>query len=196
MLQEKDRFIPLSTGEEIRKKMADPGSEFGQQAAPYMDRGDYIPDELALDLFHSILEPLDPDSRVVLDGFPRTVPQGEQFAAWVERRNHRLLGSVFLDIDTEVAARRMRDRLVCPDCRKTFPTVAGLPAGRHCADCGGLLIPREDDDPVRMRQRILRHRQQTLPLREWFRERHGLVELDANLETADLRTELVDTFHL
>jgi adenylate kinase len=196
LLQIKDRFIPISTGEEIRKKMSDPNSEFGQRAAPYMDRGDYIPDDLALSLFHSILEPMDPESRVVLDGFPRTVPQGEQFAEWLERKGHRLLGCAFLDIDTEVAAQRMRDRLVCPDCRKTFPTVAGLPAGDRCADCGGRLIPREDDDPVRMRQRILRHRQQTLPLREWYRNRHGLVELDANRETAELRKELVDTFNL
>lgn len=196
MLQEKDRFIPVSTGEEIRKKMSDPASQFGKQAAPYMDRGDYIPDNLALSLFYSILEPFDPDSRVVLDGFPRTVPQGEQFADWLTGHGHQLTGCVFLEISSEVAARRMRDRLVCPDCRKTYPTVAGHPTGDRCEGCGGILMQREDDDPVRMQQRIFRHRQQTLPLREWFRERHGLLELDANRETAELRNELVKTFHL
>jgi adenylate kinase len=196
LLRDQDGFIPVSTGEEIRKKMSDPSSEFGQQAAPYMERGDYVPDELALSLFYSILEPIDSESRVVLDGFPRTVPQGEQFAEWVSGKGHRLLGCVFLDLSTEVAVRRMQDRLVCPDCRKTFPTVAGYPTGECCEDCGGRLIPREDDDPVRMQQRILRYRQQTLPLRDWFRDRQHLLELDANRETTELRNELAHTFHL
>lgn len=85
-LQKQNRFLPISTGEEIRKQMADPTSEIGLASALYMDRGDYIPDELALSLFYSILEPMPADSRVVLDGFPRTVPQADTFAAWVEQK--------------------------------------------------------------------------------------------------------------
>lgn len=195
-LEEENRFIPLSTGEEIRKQMTDPESEFGRKSAPYMDRGDYIPDALALAIFYHILDPLPLESRVALDGFPRTVPQADAFADWVNDKGHHLLGCVFLDLPVALAVKRMEARLVCPDCRSTFPTVAGLPAGLECKVCGGRLMRREDDDPVRMRQRLMRHEQMTTPLRDWFEARHQLLHLDAGRETEQLRQQIVKTFYL
>lgn len=195
-LQEKDHFLPLSTGEEIRKKMADPTSEIGQLSTPYMNRGDFIPDNLALALFYEILNEMPENSRVALDGFPRTVPQAKKFSAWLDQKNHQFLGCVFLDIVLDVAVKRMEGRLVCPDCRRTYPTVAGYPAGSSCEICGGKLIQREDDDPKRMRQRLLRHQEMTFPLREWFSDRQQLLELDANQETSVLRKQLLKHFNV
>ncbi|MDF3130597.1 nucleoside monophosphate kinase [Kiritimatiellaeota bacterium B1221] len=195
-LQEENRFIPVSTGEEIRKQMADPQSEVGRASAPYMDRGDYIPDDLALSLFYTILEPMDTESRVVLDGFPRTVPQAIALAPWLEAKGHRLIGCVFLNLPVEVAVKRMEARLVCPDCRRTYPTVAGHPVGSECDACGGILIQREDDDPVRMKQRLRRHEEMTNPLREWFEDRKQLLEVDASAGTEDLRKGIVKHFNL
>lgn len=195
-LQEEKQFQPVSTGEEIRKQMADTVSQVGRDSAPYMDRGDYIPDSLALTLFYTILDPMDADSRIVLDGFPRTVPQADAFADWVADKGHRLTGCVFLDLAVEAAVKRMEARLVCPDCRRTYPIVAGHPAGSRCSFCGGELMQREDDDPVRMRQRLLRHQQMTLPLRDWFGQRDQLLELDAGLETGQLCRMIVDKFQI
>lgn len=191
LLESRDGWIPVSTGEEIRKRMADPHNEIGRSATPYMDRGDYIPDEMALRLFFSILEPMPENARIVLDGFPRTVPQAEFFAQWVREKNHQIKGCVFLELDPAVAAERMRNRQVCPECRKTFPAVAGGPTGTHCDDCGARLIPREDDDPKRMAQRVRRHEHQTRPLRNWYRERGGVIELDATLPTEENREHIL-----
>lgn len=195
-LQEQQGFIPISTGEEIRKQMADPDSEIGNLSAPFMDRGDYIPDALALRLFYKILAPMPEDCRLVLDGFPRTVPQADSFVSWLTQNHHRMIGCVFLELPVEVAVKRMEARLVCPDCRRTYPTVAGHPAGSHCGACGGILMQREDDDPKRMRQRLKRHEQMTRPLREWFADRKQLVELNAAVDTARLRRQIEKQFNL
>lgn len=195
-LQEANRFYPLSTGEEIRKCMADPASELGRASAPYMDRGDYIPDALALELFYTILDNLPKGSRVALDGFPRTVPQANAFADWMAEKGHQLVGCVYLDFPVALAVKRMEARLVCPECRRTFPQIAGDPAGSECDACGGNLMPREDDDPVRMRQRLLRHAEMTLPLRDWFETRHQLLVLDAGRETEEIRVQIENTFQL
>lgn len=191
LLESCDRWIPISTGEEIRKRMSEPASEIGRLSAPYMDRGDYIPDELALRLFFSIAVTLPPDARVVLDGFPRTVPQGQALDDWVGAEGHTVKGCVFLELEPEAAAERMRNRKVCQKCRKTFPTVAGDPAGAVCDRCGGALIPREDDDPERMARRVRRHEQVTRPLRDWYRDRKCLIELDASLPTEELRKRIL-----
>jgi adenylate kinase len=185
-LEQEAGWIPVSTGEEIRKRMALPGDDIGEASRPYMDRGDYIPDELALKLFFSITESLPDGARVALDGFPRTVHQAEVLEQWMEQEGHTFAGCIFLNLDPEVAAGRMRLRRVCPRCRKTFPAVAGDPAGDCCDECGERPIPREDDDPERMANRVRTHEQMTRPLREWFRERGTLVELDASKTTDEL----------
>lgn len=190
LLQEKEGWRPVSTGEEIRKRMANPFDEIGQLSTPYMDRGDYIPDALALRLFFSIVEQLDSTERVVLDGFPRTVPQAEVLSEWVAEKGHTVKACVFLDLAPDAAAERMQNRRVCPDCRKTFPVVAGDPSGERCDACGARLIKREDDDPERMARRVRRHEEVTRPLRDWYQGRGRLQVLDASQPTEVLYTKI------
>ena len=187
LLQQQADWIPVSTGEEIRKRMAVPGDEIGDASRPYMDRGDYIPDDLALKLFFSIAEHLPRGGKVVLDGFPRTVHQAEVLEEWLQGEGHAFAGCAFLELAPEVAAERMRQRRVCPSCRKTFPTVAGDPVGEFCDEegCSDRLIPREDDDPERMAMRVQRHNEQTAPLRDWYQDRGCLLELDASRPTEE-----------
>lgn len=195
-LQDRDGFHPLSTGELIRRRMADPGSEFGRKARPYMDRGDYIPDELALSLFFSHMDARRDRQRLVLDGFPRTVPQVEVFQAWCRAAGHLLTGGVFMELDVELAVARMRDRRVCVACRCPYhlkerpPRQTGV-----CDHCGGRLIPREDDDAERLAQRMRRHREQVQPLRDWFHQHGILLRVDARQSPGELRRHLMQTFY-
>jgi adenylate kinase len=189
LLQAEDGWTPLATGEEIRKQMADPSSEFGRLSAPWMDRGDYIPDDLVQRLFIEVVSGFPPRARVVLDGFPRTVPQAEWLMEWLAAAGHLFRGCVVLAVDPALAADRIRGRKVCPLCRRSSPAVAGDPAEERCP-CGGPLIPREDDDPVLMARRVARHLEKTAPLREWYAARGCMTELDASRPTASLRLAL------
>lgn len=184
-------WMPISTGEEIRKRMVDPASDIGALSRPFMDRGDYVPDDLANRLFDEILASLDADASVVLDGYPRTVPQAERLTAWFNQTGHQFHGCLFLNIDPLIAEKRMQNRLVCPVCRDTFPRNAGDEQPQMCEKCGVELIPREDDDPERMGRRVRRHHQMTAPLREWYQARSQLIELDASQTPEDLINEIL-----
>jgi len=192
MMQEEMGWTPVSTGEEIRIRMADPDSEIGNLSRPFMDRGDYVPDDLANRLFDEIVGMAAPDAHIVLDGYPRTVPQAERMENWIRTSGHRFHGCLFLQLDPEVAEERMRNRKICPVCRKSFPRIAGSESGDICEECGGAkLIPREDDDPERMGRRVARHYEVTAPLRDWYHERNRLVELDASKSPNQLLNEIV-----
>jgi adenylate kinase len=181
-LQQDSGFLPVSTGEWIRREMADPASKFGRLARPHMDRGDYIPDAAAMELFFHILKSSPEALRLVLDGFPRTIPQAETFMEWVVREGHRLLGAVHLDLDGELAVERMRLRRVCSICRTPYHLQWNPPRRAEVCDlCGGGLILREDDDPERVARRLQRFRDQTDPLIRWFDARGCLVRLDGAL---------------
>lgn len=195
LLSERFRFQPISTGEVIRREMADATSEFGAKARPYMDRGDYVPDALALTLFFSILKTMPTDARVALDGFPRTIPQAERFRDWIARESHRCFGCVFLEVDVDTAVSRMQHRRVCSDCRAPYhtllrpPVVAGI-----CDVCGGKVIPREDDDAERIARRLSGFQEQTRPLMSWLREREVCVDLDGGADPAWNLKKMSDQF--
>jgi len=190
LLESRTGFLPFSTGEMIRREMSDPQSDFGRQARPYMDRGDYVPDELALSLFFTILNGVPADTRLTLDGFPRTIPQAEIFLRWVERGRHRFFGCAHLDLSVSVAVSRMRLRRVCSHCRTPYHLENRAPKREGICDvCGGSLILREDDDAPRVASRLARFHEQTDPLIAWFDER-GLCR---KLNGADPPEELVQS---
>ena len=192
LLERRTGFFPVSTGEVIRHQMADPSSEFGRQARPYMDRGVYVPDDLALTLFFSILKKFSPEKRVALDGFPRTIPQAEVFLDWVRDEGHRFHGCVHLDLSVAQALERMKLRRVCSVCRTPYHLVNRPPARAECCDvCGGALMMREDDDPDRVASRLDRFHEQTQPLIDWFAEQGCCVELDGGEDPAGSAEKLI-----
>jgi len=192
LLQTRTGFLPLSTGEIIRREMCDPQSDFGREARPFMDRGDYVPDELALSLFFTILKEVPAGSRLTLDGFPRTVPQAGVFLEWVRKEGHLFRGCVHLDVSVEAAVQRMRQRRICSRCRAPYH-LENRPPGRagFCDVCGGRLVLREDDDAPRVASRLARFHEQTDPLIGWFAEHSFCLKLDGADDPEDLVRRLM-----
>lgn len=197
LLERQTGFVPVSTGEVIRREMADDASDFGRRARPYMDRGVYVPDELALSLFFSILSSFSESARVALDGFPRTIPQAEVFLGWVKDGGHRFYGCVHLDLSVEQAVARMKLRRICSACRTPYHLVNRPPrVAEVCDVCGGRLMMREDDDPERVASRLERFDVQTQPLIAWFREKGLCVEVDGGEDPVKSAAMLTERWHL
>ncbi len=71
-----ERFgIPhISTGEIFRANLAQ-GTEMGRQAQTYMDKGEYVPDEITNSMVRDRLAQPDTANGFLLDGYPRTLAQ-------------------------------------------------------------------------------------------------------------------------
>jgi adenylate kinase len=65
----------LSTGDLLREARAN-GTELGERAGEYMDRGELIPDDVIVKVVEEALAGVG-DRPILLDGFPRTVAQAE-----------------------------------------------------------------------------------------------------------------------
>nr|MBC8379061.1 nucleoside monophosphate kinase [Planctomycetota bacterium] len=72
---EKYGMIHLSSGDILRAERK-ANSELGQKAQSYMDSGGLVPDDLIIDMMIGAVKKA-PASGYVLDGFPRTVAQGD-----------------------------------------------------------------------------------------------------------------------
>jgi adenylate kinase len=103
-----DGWVTLSTGELLREARSQ-GTDLGQQAAEYMDRGDLVPDDLIVALIGDELDGRDEES-IVLDGFPRTVAQADALGEALESRGRQLDAVVLIDVPDDVVTERVSGR--------------------------------------------------------------------------------------
>jgi len=74
------RIPRISTGDMLRENIAN-GTPLGQAAAPYMEKGGLVPDDLLIEMIRARISEPDCAHGYILDGFPRTLPQAEGLEA-------------------------------------------------------------------------------------------------------------------
>ena len=75
----------LATGDLLRSAIAK-GTEVGKKAKAVMDRGELVSDQIVVDLIEGALQWPECERGVLLDGFPRTIPQAEALDAMFEKK--------------------------------------------------------------------------------------------------------------
>ena len=92
ILSQKYNLIHLSTGDILRKEI-EKKSSTGLEAQKYMNAGNLVPDEVLLSMMDSTLTELQ-HKGVILDGFPRTIPQAEGLSGIFESLNQEINGII------------------------------------------------------------------------------------------------------
>jgi len=197
-----DRFgIPqISTGDILREHVQE-NTMLGIRARTFMDRGEYVPDQLVVEMVTERLGEPDAEKGFILDGFPRTVPQAESLEGALAAAGRPLSAVLMFAIDDEMAIRRLSGRWTCPVCKRTYNMEFKPPAQEGICDFDGSELERRaDDDELTVRRRIEVYREQTAPLERFYRERGVLREVDAQApedevteRTIALLDELEDT---
>jgi adenylate kinase len=183
-----ERFgIPqISTGDILREHVQD-NTMLGVKARTFMDRGEYVPDEVVVEMVMDRLEVPDAEKGFILDGFPRTVPQALALESALAEADRPLSAVLKFAIADEMAVRRLTARWTCPSCKRTYNLEFKPPAQEGLCDaCGHELERRADDDELTVRRRIEVYREQTAPLERFYRDRGLLREVDAQAREADV----------
>jgi adenylate kinase len=71
-LSDKYDVPSISTGDLLREHVQE-STPLGVRARTFMDRGEYVPDDLVVQMVMDRLDHADADKGFILDGFPRTV---------------------------------------------------------------------------------------------------------------------------
>jgi len=87
-------WVHLSTGELFRDQVRR-HTELGRLAKSYLDRGEYVPDDVTVSIVRERLRDIPRSTRIAFDGFPRTVAQAEALDALL-REFGRRVGTVIL----------------------------------------------------------------------------------------------------
>jgi adenylate kinase len=170
------RIPHVASGDFFRAELR-AGSPLGLQAKAYIDKGQLVPDDLTTMMILERISRPDCAHGVILDGYPRTLPQAEALdAALAAEGKGRQVDMVLrLTVKEDTVLHRMLDRISCPNCGKVYnmvslpPKVAGV-----CDRCGHELYVRSDDRLATLQQRIQVYRKETWPMIEYY-ERQGLA---------------------
>jgi adenylate kinase len=147
----------ISTGDIFRANVSGQ-TELGLKAKVYMDAGDLVPDEVTVAMVKDRLA--EPDAKVgyLLDGFPRTIAQGEQLRGSLEDLGQHLDRVLELVVEEEELVRRLSGRRMLVN---------------------GEWVQRDDDRPETVRHRLEVYREQTAPLSGFYETEGLLSRIDA-----------------
>ena len=182
----------ISTGDILRDHVQR-GTRLGIQARSYMDRGEYVPDDVVVSMVMDRLDDPDADKGFILDGFPRTVAQAEALERALEASDDPLTAVLKFSVGGELAVRRLIGRYTCPNCGRTYHMEYKPPAEDELCDiCGATLERRADDDELTARRRLAVYREQASPLERFYAERDLLHQVDAEASPDEVIARTID----
>ncbi len=144
-LAEKYGYTLISTGDILREEKKS-GSEIGKKINDILGKGNLVPDEIVNQIVENKLKNF--DGQFILDGFPRTVPQGEFLDT---------IADIGLVIYLEVSDNTIRERIL----------ERGKTSGRE-----------DDQNVDIINRRILQYKTETKPLREFYGDKKILATID------------------
>jgi adenylate kinase len=144
-LAEKYGYTLISTGDILREEKKS-GSEIGKKINDILGKGNLVPDEIVNQIVENKLNKF--DGQFILDGFPRTVPQGEFLDT---------IADVGLVIYLEVSDNTIRERIL----------ERGKTSGRE-----------DDQNVITINRRILQYNLETKPLIEFYGDKKILATID------------------
>ncbi len=177
-LQEDFRLPYYATGDILRAAVRD-GSDLGKEAKEYMDRGDLVPDEVMVGLIAERVSSAEASDGFILDGFPRTIGQGEALDAKLGELDRLLTAVILIEVPDEEVVRRLSGRRVCVKEGHIFHMEFDPPKNEGICDMDGSRLEiRDDDKPDVIRRRLGTYHEKTEPLVGYYEERSVLQRVD------------------
>jgi adenylate kinase len=179
------RIPHISTGAMLREAVQS-GTPLGLQVKSIMESGGLIGDDVITQVVCERLNKDDATGGFLLDGYPRTVPQGRTLDEFCTSRGPLTILEIVLS-DDEVL-RRLAARMICSECGINSQDDRDE---QHCHDCGGKLVPRADDREEVVRNRLKVYHAQTAPLIDFYGPRDRYCRIDGARFADDVTDAIV-----
>ncbi len=187
----KDYNIPqISTGDMLREAVRTQ-SPLGKKAEAIMNRGDLVPDDLMLNLIKERISKPDCSKGLILDGFPRTIPQAEGLAKLMQELHLPAFTCIEIKVPDEIIVTRLTSRLTCASCGKDYsPSLGKIPENMKCSACGGQIITRKDDNEETIRKRLGVYQEQTAHVKTFYQKAGNSYSIDGDREVSVVYDEI------
>lgn len=183
MMAEHYKLPHISTGEIFRYHIKKQ-TPIGIEAKKFIDKGKLVSDDITIEIVKQRISMDDCKNGYLLDGFPRTVAQAEAF-----EKISQTTAVINLNMGRELLLNRLTGRRVCSVCGSTYH-IELLNGKTDCAECGGELVHRADDNLETVEKRLKVYESSTQPLIEYYTTKGNLIQIDARTGKANVFTSI------
>ena len=179
----------ISVGDLLRNIISS-GSKLGKKIKSVVESGNLIQDDIICELLRNQLTLM--DDNFLLDGFPRNLNQAHFLTQVLQEKYNKDVDVVIeLRLDDKVAIDRLKNRLVCLDCKSIY----SVPSFENsddviCVKCRSKRLEKriDDADISAINKRISGYHLQMESLREYYKGK--LLTVDANLSVNEVAQEV------
>jgi len=178
-LEARDGFVQISTGDMLRAEVQ-AGSELGLKAKAIMERGDFIPDPIMIEMIQQRVQQPDCGKGFILDGFPRTEAQARALDSMLSRLTMQIDAVLLLDVDEPTLIDRIAGRFTCAKCGEGYnDSFKPTKMPNICDVCGSHeFVRRPDDNRETVQKRFDVYRNQTTPILPYYQAEGRLMKVD------------------
>lgn len=171
-IENKYGYKHISTGSLLRNEAL-----VNEEIKSLIDKGLFVSDETVIDVLKRNIN----NENIILDGMPRNINQAKLLDSLFKENNIELEKVIFIDIDKEIAAKRVENRLTCTKCKRVYNKE--IIDSKVCMICGGNLITREDDTKEVFENRYDTYLKETKPLVDYYKDRLVKIHNNDTLES-------------
>jgi adenylate kinase len=169
-------LVQLATGDMLRAE-ARSGSALGRRVKEVMESGALVSDDIVIEAIEGRIAGPEGQNGVILDGFPRTVPQAKALDEMLKKHGRTLDHVILMEVDEAALVDRLAGRFSCRNCGAAYHETNNRPdKDGVCDNCGGTdFVHRPDDRPETVTKRLEVYRRDTAPILPYYRDR-GILE--------------------
>ena len=171
--------IPHVASGELFRAAVRAETPLGEAVRGYLERGQLVPDELAIEVIVDRLAQPDAANGAILDGFPRTRPQAEALTTALARRGQRVEQALYVGVRESELRRRLSGRWICRANGHSYHVIDHPPARPGVCDLDGSpLYQRDDDRPDTVRARLAAQLPPMYDVVDYYTEQGILTAVD------------------
>lgn len=160
-------------------------AEKNKEAEKIMDDGGLLPDKFILEAISKKISGISAGHGFILDGFPRTLEQAKELENILAEAKTSIESVIFLDVPKGKLIERLSKRTICPIC-----DYVSMTNEEKCPTCEEGMEKRDDDKPEIVEKRIEVYIENTLPLKEYYKNRGLLLSINGDKSVDDVAEEI------
>jgi adenylate kinase len=181
----------IASGDLFRQALEE-RTEVGLLAKSYMDKGELVPDEIAIKLILERINQPDCVSGCLFDGFPRTLHQAKVLDKALKEQGKTIDKAIYIEVPNEELVKRLSGRWLCRTCQTPYHIINSPPkTPGKCDKCGGKLYQRSDDREETVKDRLSIFFAQTVPILDYYKKQGKLIRVNGNLGMQGVAREII-----
>jgi adenylate kinase len=183
-LKEKYNMVHMSIGNLLREE-----SEKNTSLKEKLANGEFIENNIVYSLFSKFLED-NKGSSFIFEGFPRLMEQVKPFLDILSEHDIILDKIIFIDIDKDIALKRVTGRLMCKNCNEIYNKYIDNLENNKCKVCGGSLYTRDDDKVETYENRYKLFKEKTMPVVEYLSDKYDIYTVSNNGTFDEMKSQI------